>query len=100
MLGVIGDGLHVGVAAGEIGSGKPCGARDRAGSPQLVPDRVGVLYPVRIAMIEVGCPVAHRRRPAHARYSSTTSTASSGQLAWARYALSSRPGGTVPSPRT
>jgi hypothetical protein len=84
VLGVVSDGLHVGVAAGEISAREPLGACDRAGAAQLVPDRVGVLDPARIAMIEVGCPVAHRVRTAHRRSSSMTSMASSGQLAWAR----------------
>src|SRR5436190_1323718 len=97
MLGVVGDRAHVLIARGEIDAAEALGVRDRACLAQLLPDRIRVLDPARIEMIEIGAPVVHRRARAHVS-SSMTSIASSGQFALASQAFSASAGATLPSP--
>ena len=60
MLGIVGDGLDVLVAGRQPGALEALGAGDRA-LAQLVPDREGIVAPLRIEMVPVGAPVRDRR---------------------------------------
>src|SRR5205085_8068305 len=83
ILGVVGDRTHILVARGKIDAAEPLGVRNRTLVAQLLPDRIRVLDPARIEVVEVSGPVASRRARAH-DLSSMTSMASSGQFALAR----------------
>src|ERR1043165_8703512 len=96
MLGVVGARAHVLVARREIDAAEALGVRDRALFAQLVPDRIRILDPARIEMIEVTRPVIHRRARAHAV--SSISIAFSGQLALPSQAFSTRAPGPAPPP--
>src|SRR5262249_54437124 len=41
------------------------GVRDRTLLPQLVPDRIGILDPARIEVVEIGGPIGDGRSAAH-----------------------------------
>ena len=61
MLGIVGDGAHVLIARRQVDALEALGVRDRAFLPQLVPDREGVLDPVRVEVVPVGGPVRDGR---------------------------------------
>src|SRR6516225_1044535 len=97
MLGVVCDRPDVLVARRKIDAPKTIGVGDRAGLSQVAPDRMRILNPGRIEMVEITGPIGNwRSRPHLKRHSSIMSMAISGQLALASHALSSRPSGTVP----
>src|SRR5260370_33131407 len=98
MLGVVGDGANVLVAAGKIHALEAVGMRERAARAQLVPNRIGVLDPARVEVIEIAFPIVDRRPGAHQSCSSITSMAGSGQFAPASQAVASSPAGTPPPP--
>src|SRR4051812_39198574 len=121
MLAVVGDLAHCLIGRRHVAAEEAFGMHDRACGAQLVPDREGIFRPLRIGVVEIMDPVGHGRMGggwlmsdiskslgarghgrhagrSGARYSSITSIAISGQLDLASQALSSRPGGTVPSP--
>ena len=65
VLGVVGDGADVLIAARKISAHEPLGMGDRAFLPQLVPDRIRIFTPARIEMVEVRFPIGRRRPFAH-----------------------------------
>src|SRR5262249_25737297 len=65
MLRVVGDGPHVVVARREVDAVEAIGMRDRTFLPELVPDRIRVVHPARIGMVEVAAPVRDRRSFGH-----------------------------------
>lgn len=60
MLSVIGDRANVLIAQRKINTIEPIGVSDRARLPQLAPDRMGILSPVRIKMVEIIRSVGNR----------------------------------------
>ncbi len=63
MLGVVGHRRNVGVTDGQPCASVAGGVSYRAPLAQLVPDRIGVVQPCGVGVVEIGCPVNDRRAP-------------------------------------
>ena len=82
MLGVVGDRAHVLVARGQVDAHEAVGVRDRTLLPQFVPDRVRVLDPARIEVVEIGGPIGDGRSAAHGRRISTAGARAANGRRW------------------
>ena len=65
MLGSVGDRAHVLVPRKEIDAHKPIGMSNRTFLPQLVLDRIRIVDPCRIQVVEITGPVGDRRAGGH-----------------------------------
>ena len=65
MLGIEGDRAHVLVPRNEIYTHVPIGMSNRTFLPQLVPDRIRIVDPSRIQVVEITGPVGTSRARRH-----------------------------------
>ena len=65
MLGIEGDRAHVLVPRNEIYTHVPIGMSNRTFLLQLVPDRIRIVDPRRIEVVEIIGPVDNRRARTH-----------------------------------
>src|SRR5260370_18094138 len=100
MLRVISDCSNVLITCWEENSIETFCVRDGTFLPQLLPDRIRILRPLRIKVIEIAGPIRNRFSHAHADTSlhSRTSIAASGQFAAASRALLLSSRATAPPP--
>ncbi|MGY4607561.1 hypothetical protein ACVW16_005973 [Bradyrhizobium sp. USDA 4474] len=61
MLGVVGDFAHRFIGRRHIAAEKAPGMHDRARGAQLLPDREGIVGPLRVGVVEIVDPVGHGR---------------------------------------
>src|SRR5258708_393992 len=65
MLSVVGNRSDVLIARRKINPVEPIGVSDRTCLAQLAPDRMGILCPARVKMVEIPCPVGNRSALVH-----------------------------------
>jgi hypothetical protein len=65
MLGIVGDRAHVLVPRKEIDAHEPIGMSNRTFLPQLVSDRIRIVDPSRIQVVEITGPVGNGTARTH-----------------------------------